>query len=210
VADIIDNSIAATAEAINVILEIDARGNIQVAVADDGCGMDRAGLINALTYGSKRRTDPSSLGKFGLGLKTASTAFCRKLTLVSRNAAEGPVLAATWDLDKVPDHNWSVMIGEPSVEEAELLDVYASGRSGTVVIWDNVDRLLGEYKKAGGAPIRKAKERYLEQLRHHVSMIYQRFLDREDERARNVSVSINGVPVPPWDPFCIGEVKEPI
>ena len=83
-ADVIDNSIAAKARKIDVIVDMDFMGNIIVMVADDGCGMDRDGLINAMRYGSKRRIDQASLGKFGLGLKTASTAFCRRLSAISR------------------------------------------------------------------------------------------------------------------------------
>jgi hypothetical protein len=210
IADIIDNSIAAGAENISIILDMDPKGNIRVAIADDGLGMDKDGLINALTYGSKKRDDPSSLGKFGLGLKTASTAFCRKLTLVSRNGVDAQVLSATWDLDKVPHHNWSIIIVDASDEEVELLDLYAPEKSGTIVIWDNVDRLLSEYKRQDGAPKQKAKERYLEQLRQHIAMVYQRFLDHSDSRARNINIYINDVAVEPWDPFCITEVQTPI
>src|SRR5947209_597277 len=79
VADIIDNSIAARASAVSVRIEMDYLGEIRVSVADNGTGMDRVELLNAMKYGSSRRDDPASLGKFGLGLKTASTAFCRRL-----------------------------------------------------------------------------------------------------------------------------------
>ena len=77
-ADIIDNSIAANAELVDVTVSMDFRGNIIVSVADDGIGMNRDELINAMKYGSDRRESAASLGKFGLGLKTASTAFCRR------------------------------------------------------------------------------------------------------------------------------------
>lgn len=210
IADIIDNSISADATNVHVMLNMDVKGNILVAVADDGSGMDREGLINALTYGSRKREDPSSLGKFGLGLKTASTAFCRKLTLVSRKSGDAKPLSATWDLDKVPHHNWSIMIGDATSEEKELLNLYAPEKSGTLVIWDNVDRLLKEYKRQDGVHMRKAKDRYLDHLRQHISMVYQRFIDQSDKREHNINIFINDVPVEPWDPFCISEVKEPI
>jgi signal transduction histidine kinase len=82
IADIIDNSIAANASVIDVNLAMDYDGNVIVSIADDGCGMDRDELIDAMRYGSRKRSDPSSLGKFGLGLKTASTAYCRKLSVI--------------------------------------------------------------------------------------------------------------------------------
>ncbi len=210
VADIIDNSIAAGANKIHVVMEMDPKGTVWIAIADDGQGMDRAGLINALRYGSKERSDRASLGKFGMGLKTASTAFCRKLTLVSRDKADSAPLSATWDLDSVPTSGWSISINNASADEKELLDNYAPEHSGTVVIWDKIDRILAEYKRQGGAAARKAKDRYLDQLRQHIAMVYQRFIDETDERERHLRISVNGVDVEPWDPFCIAETKAPM
>ena len=83
-ADLIDNSIAAHATVVKVHIILDPKNNVQVYIADNGIGMDKEGLLNAMRYGSQKRSDPSSLGKFGLGLKTASTAFCRSLSLLSK------------------------------------------------------------------------------------------------------------------------------
>lgn len=210
IADVIDNSIAAGADNVDVIMEMDPKGNVWIAIADNGAGMDREGLINALTYGSRKRSDPSSLGKFGMGLKTASTAFCRRLTVVSRDTEAATPLSASWDLDTVPDSGWSISIGDASVDEVQLLDRYAPSHSGTLVVWDKIDRILVEYKKQGGAFARKAKDRYLEQLRQHIAMVYQRFIDHSDNRAQNINIAINGVGVKAWDPFCLAETKEPM
>ena len=88
VADLVDNSIAARATKVSVQVEQDFRGNVRLSIADDGSGMDRDGLLQAMQYGSPKRPDPASLGKYGLGLKTASTAFCRRLSLMSRPSGE--------------------------------------------------------------------------------------------------------------------------
>src|SRR5690606_24625945 len=74
VADLIDNSIAADATKVDIQVALDFRGNIRLLISDNGTGMNKDGLIQAMQYGSPRRPDPASLGKFGLGLKTASTA----------------------------------------------------------------------------------------------------------------------------------------
>ncbi|MEQ1642467.1 MAG: ATP-binding protein [Pyrinomonadaceae bacterium] len=211
VADIIDNSIAAGATIVDVRMAIDFGGKIFVSVTDDGCGMDREGLINAMRYGSRRRVDPSSLGKFGLGLKTASTAFCRRLSVVSRNSATGPILKATWDLDHIAKaERWELLLGPSGPEEQKLLDTVASGKSGTVVLWENVDRLLRDYAKPDGKFAKNALKRYQDNLAFHVSMVYQRFLDPADDRARTLEIRINGVPVRPWDPFSISITRAPI
>ena len=70
VSDIIDNSIAANASHVFVNLNVDPQHQLTVYIADDGSGMDMNGLVNAMKYGSAERPNPSSLGKFGLGLKT--------------------------------------------------------------------------------------------------------------------------------------------
>jgi DNA topoisomerase VI subunit B len=74
-ADLVDNSIAANATSIKVRIQEDLFGKFSIFIADNGDGMDLDGLKNAMRYGSAARTDKSSLGKFGMGLKTASTAF---------------------------------------------------------------------------------------------------------------------------------------
>ena len=95
-----------------------------------------------MTYGSKVRDDLSSLGKFGLGLKTASTAFCRALSVVSR-AEDNITRKAQWDLDFVASsHEWSLKLPEVSEEEQILLDTTSKNGTGTLIVWERVDRLL--------------------------------------------------------------------
>lgn len=203
VADILDNSIAADAKNIDLRLDQDVRGNIRLSLADDGCGMDRKGLLNAMRYGAQIRPNPSSLGKYGLGLKTASTAFCRRLTVASRASAKGDVLAATWDIDHVAKSAaWEILLtDEPDEEIIEHLDEIAPKSSGTVVVWQKVDRLLKDYADPSGKPAKKALKQKEEGLRKHIAMVFQRFLDPKDKRARTVKISLNGIPVEAWDPF---------
>lgn len=165
--------------------------------------MDRKGLLNAMRYGAQIRPNPSSLGKYGLGLKTASTAFCRRLTVASRASAKGTVLAATWDIDHVAKSGaWEILLSdEPDDEIIEHLDEIASKASGTVVVWQKVDRLLKDYVDPTGKPAKKAFKQKEDELRKHIAMVYQRFLDPNDKRARNVKISLNGTPIEAWDPF---------
>jgi hypothetical protein len=206
VADIVDNSIAANATKVQLWLAADMRGNIRLLIADNGDGMNREGLINAMQYGSKARPSAASLGKYGLGLKTASTAFCKKLSVISRPDATTPALMATWDLYHVAKVNkWALLLTEECDEEAiEHLDQVAPGHAGTVVLWENVDRLIKDFANPTGAPAKKALKAKEETLRHHLAMVYQRFLDPNDARERNVEIELNGVPVEAWDPFQVG------
>lgn len=200
-ADIIDNSIAANATKIDITVDMNPKGELTVYIADDGDGMDSDGLTNAMKYGSKRREDPGSLGKFGLGLKTASTAFCRSLSVVSRDSVDSTVHKVQWDLDYIAQRNeWSLRTPEVTEDELDLLNATAEDKSGTLVIWQKVDRLLKAYSNRGNQ--KNALKRTLDNLAFHISMVYQRFLDYSDDRARNVIISLNGTTIESWDPFC--------
>ena len=84
IAYIVDNSISAKATVVNIDVTLDPELNVNVYISDNGCGMNMDGLKNAMKYGSSERPEKNSLGKFGLGLKTASTAFCRRFAVISR------------------------------------------------------------------------------------------------------------------------------
>ncbi len=141
VADIIDNSIAAQATQVDIRINMDPAGEITVYIADNGIGMDLEGLQNAMTYGSKVRADLGSLGKFGLGLKTASTAFCRSLSVISRGGNDDKVRKAEWDLDYVAKvHEWKLKMPDVDEDELELLEATAGTGTGTLVVWRNADK----------------------------------------------------------------------
>lgn len=202
-ADIVDNSVDAKASKIKVWLRMDLDGDVTVSVADDGHGMDEESLLNAMTYGAKSKKDKSALGKFGLGLKTASTAFCRRLSVVTRAKADGEVLKATWDIDHVvKKKEWEVLLDKPSKEEIALLDEAAKSGPGTLIIWEKVDRLLKDYENSAGQPARTALKKIAQGFDEHAAMVYQRFLDPKDERARNIELVVNEAAVESWDPFC--------
>ena len=204
IADIIDNSIAAEATKIDLSIDLNPKGELTVYIADNGTGMNEAELRNAMRYGSKQREDPSSLGKFGLGLKTGSTAFCRCLSVVSRGREDDKVRKVQWDLDYIADKNsWSLKQPKASEDEVEILDATAEESSGTLVIWEKIDRLLKTYKNKGSA--KNALKKIIEELQFHISMVYQRFLDASDDRERNVEITLNGTSIQAWDPFCINE-----
>lgn len=203
IADIIDNSIAANASKVSVLLEMDPAGEVFVYIADNGYGMDFEGLKNAMKYGSAERSDKASLGKFGLGLKTASTAFCRSLSLISKGT-DGEIRKVQWDLDYIAKEGaWKLKQPQITVDEQDYLKEVAGDSTGTLVVWEKIDRLLNDYKtKTTAKNALKKVERALE---FHISMVYQRFLDFEDKRAKNVTITLNGHSVKPWDPFCLSE-----
>ncbi len=201
IADIVDNSIAANANKVEINILLDPNQCITVYIADNGCGMGHNELHNAMRYGSNKRPDAASLGKFGLGLKTASTAFCKRLSVVSRDTGTDAVLKAQWDLDYIVEkNNWLLRWPDVTDDEMEMLDLAAEGSHGTLVVWESVDRLMRQYSSMAYAS--KALKRIEESLRFHLAMTYQMFLDHEYRDVPDVDITLNGMPVAFWDPFC--------
>jgi Histidine kinase-, DNA gyrase B-, and HSP90-like ATPase len=207
IADLIDNSIAANALNVDVSMDMADTGEITLCIVDDGVGMNREALTLAMTYGSPVRPDAASLGRFGLGLKTASTAFCRRLSVISRSSGDDAFVKATWDLDHVARvKSWELLVSEANNAELEKLKGLAGARSGTLVVWEKVDRLLKTYQDPTGSYARTALERQLRVLSHHLSMVYQRYLDPADKRtSHKVQLTLQGQRVESWDPFVVGE-----
>lgn len=203
VADIIDNSIAADAQNVNILLQMDPAGEIFAYIADDGCGMNFDELKNAMKYGSAKRSNKASLGKFGLGLKTASTAFCRCLSVISRGS-DMVERKVQWDLDYIAaTGQWNLKQPEISSDETDYLNETIQDGTGTLVVWEKIDRLLNDYRTKTAA--KNALKKVEQSLEFHIAMVYQRFLDKDDDRAANIMIMLNGHEIKPWDPFCLKE-----
>ncbi|MBS1069748.1 ATP-binding protein [Gluconobacter cerinus] len=201
-ADIIDNSIAADAENINIRVELHADGRKFVMFGDDGKGMDEKALFAAMRYGAPVRENAKSLGKFGLGLKTASSSVCLRFTLISRKSADVPLSKLAWDLEHVQDENrWEMLQESVTRSEEDAFDELCGDR-GTLLIWSKCDRLLSKnYVEPAGAAETKAVNNRVKKLREHVALVFHRFLDEKDTRCRNVRITIDEEVVSPWNPF---------
>lgn len=133
-ADLVDNSIAADACSINVRFSVS--GDPYVAILDDGCGMSAEVLTAAMRHGSRNPTlprDALDLGRFGLGLKTASLSQCRKLTVVSWR--DGALNARRWDLDYVARRNDWMLLDVPAAESLPHVNELVQYEHGTIVLW---------------------------------------------------------------------------
>lgn len=197
VADIIDNSIAAGA--LNIELRYGWEAELPwIAIIDDGGGMLREELLEAMRPGSK---DPRAersvhdLGRFGLGLKTASFSQCRELSVLT--IKDEIFSAMRWDLDHVASSNkWE--ISEISHEEMAKMPLEKpSFNSGTVVLWRKIDRL----ELAGMGDLgHDALNELMLSVRLHLARIFHRFLKGEPSQ-RIVRMSINGTNIEQYDPF---------
>jgi hypothetical protein len=202
-ADIVDNSIAAGADKINIRIDLLQDGRKRVYFGDNGSGMDAAGVFDAMRYGAPRRNNPKSLGKFGLGLKTASSSVCKRFSIISKNAADSSYQKLTWDLDHVQEkERWEMCADPMTSDEKESFEELCGSGPGTLVAWEKCDRMLTRhYDEPGGAKEKAAIKRLAEGLRDHLGMIFHRFVDKADTRERDVSITVDGTTVDPWDPF---------
>lgn len=203
VADLIDNSIEARATTVRVDVEWNGPESY-VMIADNGIGMSPQDLREALRFGSERDYDVEDLGKFGLGLKTASLSQCLRLTVASRqNESRADIAAYCWDLGHIDATNrWEILQLRTADLPAEARQ-HLKETTGTVVIWEHLDRLLG-YKKLDGEHARKQLVSMCRELEEHVAMVFHRFLAGE-VRGKRFAIYINGNKVVPWDPFARAE-----
>ncbi|KKO20249.1 MAG: hypothetical protein DCC43_05765 [Candidatus Brocadia sp.] len=122
----------------------------ELLIADNGKGMTPSQLREAMRYGAEREYEKEDLGKFGLGLKTASLSQCQRLSIASRNnPARADITAYCWDMAHIEKTNrWEILPLErngigPAIREP------LKETTGTVVLWQRLNRILG-YKHPYG------------------------------------------------------------
>lgn len=195
IADIVDNSISAAASEIQIRFPVDPI-DLFVAVCDNGSGMNRDELFDAMKYGSslkRGKRQESDLGRFGLGLKSASLSQCRKLTVVSKKA--GILSAFTWDLDVVEEKKDWIML-ERTAEEIQSLrfiDYLNEKESGTIVVWEDFDII----RESSGNEYAELMEHQSE-TSDYLSLIFHRYLKTGTNK---LTIRINEYVLKGLDPF---------
>lgn len=172
-ADIIDNSISASAS--EIYLKFEWLGsNSFISIRDNGIGMNDSQLEAAMRLGAKGPLDErhtNDLGRFGMGLKTASLSQCRRLTVASFK--DGALCCLRWDLDllaKNLDSGWLLYEGPSENSEFHLSDLEQS-HSGTIVLWEILDRIVST---------QYAVEDFLSLISNvesHLSMVFHRLIN---------------------------------
>ncbi len=190
VADVLDNSIAAGAK--NVKISALAQPEPSFAMLDDGFGLNESELVEAMRLATRNpmeARDKDDLGRFGLGLKTASFSQCQSLIVVSLK--DGVVSARQWDLRLLAERNEWLLV-TPEIAEMELLPLVSDlkeQKSGTLVVWKTLDRYTSDTF---------GKE--IDRLRKHVSLVFHRFIEGLTPKKR-LRIEINGNAVQPFNPF---------
>ena len=193
-ADIIDNSISAEAKNIKVFSNPDVK-EPYVVIFDDGCGMGRKALENAMTLGSDRETKEDcelELGRFGLGLKSASFSQCLRLTVASKNCNR--INAMRYDLKKIETTNeWKLdILDDDEIKLLPEIEKLIEARSGTIVIWEQFDKIeesSKSFKDSFISTIGLAKQ--------HIEFVFHRFYDK-------INFEFNGHKIEKRDPLLSG------
>lgn len=202
IADLIDNSITAQARRIDIVA-LWNQGHPTVAVIDDGVGMNKAELCAAMRFGSTSPLEvraAGDMGRFGLGLKTASISQCLHLQVLSKK--DGEIWNAAWDLDRIcrnHEEEWQIALENgDSVSDMrlrELVDKHlASRHSGTIVFWSRMDRMEQD---ATNDSFNTA----VANLRRHLGLTFHRLIKPKPGDGKGISIFVNNRAVEAFDPF---------
>ena len=202
IADLIDNSIAAGATDVHISHIPKYGSNSVVYISDNGCGMNRDVLIQAMDYGSSKSLANSNLSVYGLGMKAASTSFSRKFTVLSRGES-GEETAFSWDLDKQEQigRNWMLDEVIPTRSHREMLQKIAKDGTGTVVMWDAAEMKLADPIQRQTVDSDRMIERINDNIKEHLSLIFHRIMSGESKKYRKLNIYFNNELLIPWNPF---------
>ncbi len=200
IADLLDNSITPTVGATEVRIHlVRERDHFKIRIQDDGCGMNASILEEAMRIGAESTYKKGDLGKFGMGMKTASLSHCHVLTIISK--CTSGTFGFRWDLNHVreTDDGW-VLFELSALEIKEILEIekLSIHKTGTIVFWDDLFLLDEEY---GTFKNEKLATNYIfqleERLRLHLRMVFHRFI-----KENKIQIFVNDrVKLLPWDPF---------
>ena len=191
IADLIDNSISAHASEISIYSE--PGSDPSLVILDNGDGMSNAELYEAMRYGSTNpleARDEDDLGRFGLGLKSASLSQCRKFVVASKTGNE--VHAYSWDLDYVIRSGSWMLKGytREEIEQLPMVHKLLEMNHGTYIILCDFDRI-----KESTGNINETFNKRLNEMIDHLSLVFHRFIDG------GLKITVNGTPLEAKDPF---------
>ncbi|MBA2391941.1 MAG: ATP-binding protein [Ktedonobacteraceae bacterium] len=201
IADLIDNSITAGARNIWVYFTWNGDGSY-ITVRDDGKGMTSEELVAAMRAGSQNprtRRGRKDLGRFGLGLKTASFSQCRILTVASKVSGSS-ITTRRWDLDYVGQTSEWRLLHETASGSEQRISGLKDQEKGTLVLWECMDRIVSDDR----VDDQKAERRFLSHISNveqHLGMVFHRFIDD----LQGITIHINGHQISSWDPFLSSE-----
>lgn len=208
-ADLMDNSITASATRIEVLTKIDTEPFI-LFISDNGDGMDKASLKKNMQFPSKspeETRDQSDLGRFGLGLKTASFSQTRIFTVLSRKKGSDKFLGLTWDVNHLKNSGKWEMILNSEEEIDKIIEQYNSISKehlnnsdefipNTIIVWKGLykfENYVNEKNKQDAL-----KEEITNTTSEYLSIVFHKFMEKQGNQLK---IRINNTLVIPFNPF---------
>jgi hypothetical protein len=207
-ADLMDNSISAQADKIEVLIDTESEP-FKLFLADNGQGMSELELSRNMQFPSNSPEDSrlnSDLGRFGLGMKTASFSQTRKFTVLSKKKGEKKYHGRTWDVDFLKVHGWKIIVN--SDEEVarlmyqynqlskEFLKSFDDYEPNTIVIWEGLYK-FESYLKEGNRKDALKRE-ITEVTSDYLALVFHRFMEKNHDP---LQIRINNTIVSPFNPF---------
>lgn len=202
IADIVDNSISASAKVIELDYSWDGSDS-HISILDNGNGMNLGELIQAMTPGSKDPEEIRSendLGRFGMGLKTASFSQCKRLTVITKKKGY-QTIKRCWDIDYINKVEEWVLLDY--ISDFKILERLNDFESGTIVLWEGLDRIVGNAQK-NNESVKNAFYQEMSVVKEHLGLVFHRFIENS-----TISICSNSHIIESWNPFLYNLTTKP-
>jgi hypothetical protein len=208
-ADLMDNSISANADMIEVLIKMDEEP-FTLFIADNGSGMDEETLKASMQFPSNSPEEERNvfdLGRFGLGMKTASFSQTRCFTVLTRKKGTKTYYGRTWDVNYLKQvGKWRLLVNTRE-EIIELIEQYHTLSDGhlnrfenfdanTIVVWKGLykfENYLEEDNRQSAL-----KKQITEVTSDYLSLVFHRYMER---RRNPLQIRINNNLIAPFNPF---------
>lgn len=202
IADIIDNSISASANEIRIEYKWNGQDSF-ISVFDNGIGMDKDELVLAMTPGSKDPEELRSekdLGRFGMGLKTASFSQCKRLTCITKRENYATIKRC-WDIDYINQENeWQLL---DYVSDDSFIEKIEKQKSGTLVLWEKLDRIVGDAETSNES-VKNAFYAEMITVKEHLSLVFHKFIE-----SKRIKIYFQNEEINPYNPFLLNLNPKP-
>jgi hypothetical protein len=202
ISDIIDNSISANANEIKLEYKWNGQDSF-ISIFDNGIGMNKEELVLAMTPGSKdpeEERGKKDLGRFGMGLKTASFSQCKRLTCISKR--DGSLsIKRCWDIDFINSENeWQLL---DYVSDNSFLEKVEKQKSGTLVLWEKLDRIIGDAETSNEF-VKAAFYEEMIKIKSHLSLVFHKFIE-----SKRIKIFFQNTEIEAYNPFLLNLNPKP-
>ena len=202
IADILDNCISANSSEIFIDFKWQGQDSF-ISIRDNGDGMNKEELIVAMTPGCKdpeEERPEKDLGRFGMGLKTASFSQCKRLTCVTKHINYATVKRC-WDIDFINKANeWRLL---DYVSDKAFVEKIDNQQKGTLVLWEKLDRIVGN-AETNNESVKKAFYQEMHNVRQHLSLVFHKFIE-----SKKIRIFFQNEEIEPYNPFLLNLNPKP-